>query len=198
MIIHSNIQRFEGMPFVEYQQLNGFSHSFLKYQKAGITELINPTDKMKLGSLVDALLTDGEFNFLDPQATKALAIASHIKEKFGDLIKHFKCQVSYTGDMTYNGFKMRTTGRPDWELLNEASIDLKVTAAKSAKEFLALINHMGYNNQVWNYSKLGGFKKGYIIPYSASRNCCLGVFQIPIIETNSFWERAIVEFGEAI
>lgn len=199
MITYSQIQRHENMPFESYLKLDGYSHSFLKYQKSGVTELINPTDKMKLGSLVDALLTQSDqFDFNDPQAQKAQSIASSIKDSLGASYSALKPQISYTGVASFNGFSMPVTGRLDWEITKTAVVDLKVTAAKSDREFAGLINHMGYKNQLWNYAKLGGFKRAYILAFSVPLNRCLSIVSIPLPDRNEFWEENILKFGSYV
>lgn len=162
----------------------------------GITPYFKVTDKIRLGSLVDALLTqDDKFDFSDPLAKDAMRIASHIKSVFGGMIELFKPQISYTSKLQLGAFSMNVTGRLDWELPNHAVIDLKVTGAKSDKEFTAYIDHMGYKNQLWNYAKMGGFKKAYIVAYSATSKKCLNVVSVPIEDRNEFWETSILNFG---
>jgi len=184
------------MPFDQYLALDGFSHSFLKGQRNGISPYFKVTDKIKLGSLVDALLTqDNRFDFSDPLASKAMIIAGTIKSTFAGMISNFKPQISYTSNMQLDGFNLPVKGRLDWELPNFATIDLKLTAAKNDRDFVAYINHMGYKNQLWHYSKMAGLNKGYIIPFSTTENKCLSIVGIPIGETNEFWESKIKEFG---
>jgi len=198
MIQYSNIKRIENLPFEEYKKLGGYSHSFVKYNESGVPRYIQPTDKMRLGSLVDALLTSSsEFDISDPLADHAMRIASKIKETYASMISNFKPQVSYTGTMEFAGLKMETTGRLDWELPRFNVTDLKVTGAKSDKEFRILIDYMGYENQLWNYAKLGNFSKAYILPFSVPLNKCLRIVSVPILERNKFWEDAILKFGSA-
>lgn len=196
MILYKNTQRFESIPFEQYLKLGGYSHSFLKSQKNGITPYFKMTDKIRLGSLVDALITqDDRFDFSDQLAKDAMKISNQIKDTFGGMIELFKPQISYTSILEYCGLSMKVTGRLDWELPKHAVIDLKVTGAKSDKEFAAYIDHMGYKNQLWNYAKMGGFKKAYIVAYSAVAKKCLNVVSVPIGDRNEFWESKILEFG---
>ena len=199
MINYKNTTRHENIPFEQYLKLGGYSHSFLKSQKNGITPYFKMTDKIRLGSLVDALLTqDDRFDFSDPQARGAMKIAAQIKDTFGGMIELFKPQISYTSELEYCGLTLRTTGRLDWELPKHAVIDLKVTGAKSDKEFAAYIDHMGYKNQLWNYAKMGGFKKAYIVAYSAVAKKCLNVVSVPIVDRNEFWENSVLQFGSVL
>lgn len=196
MITYKNTQRHENIPFEQYLKLGGYSHSFLKSQRNGITPYFKVTDKVRLGSLVDALLTqDDRFDFSDPLAQDAIRISRHIKDTFGGMIELFKPQISYTSTLEYMGLNLNVTGRLDWELPKFAVIDLKVTGAKSDKEFAAYIDHMGYKNQLWNYAKMAGLPKAYIIAYSVPSKRCLSVVNVPISERNEFWENAIINFG---
>lgn len=199
MITHTNTQRHENIPFEQYLKLGGFSHSFLKSQKNGISPYFKVTDKVRLGSLVDALLTqDDRFDHSDPLAPMAINIARQIKDTFGGMIELFKPQISYTSTLEFNGFYLPVTGRLDWELPKHAVVDLKVTGAKSDREFAAYIDHMGYKNQLWNYAKMGGFKKGYILAYSVPAKKCLSLVSVPIGDRNEFWEKAILDFGSIL
>ena len=196
MISYNNTQRHENIPFEQYLKLGGYSHSFLKSQRNGISPYFKVTDKVRLGSLVDALLTqDDRFDHSDQLAPMAINIARQIKDTFGGMIQLFKPQISYTSELNFNGFNLNVTGRLDWELPKHAVIDLKVTGAKSDKEFAAYIDHMGYKNQIWNYAKMGGFKKGYILAYSVPMKRCLTIKSVEIGDRNEFWESKIMEFG---
>lgn len=196
MISYNNTIRHENIPFEQYLKLGGFSHSFLKGQKNGISPFFKVTDKVRLGSLVDALLTqDDRFDFSDPLAQHAIKIARNVKDTFGGMISLFKPQISYTSEMQLDAFKMKVTGRLDWELPKQAVIDLKVTGAKSDKEFAAYIEHMGYKNQLWHYAKMANVPKAYIIAYSVTSRKCLNVVSVPIGDRNEFWENAVMEFG---
>ncbi len=196
MIQYSNIQRHENLPFEQYLKLGGYSHSFLKGQKNGISPYFNVTDKVRLGSLVDALLTqDDRFDFADPLAQKAITIARNIKDQFGGMIELFKPQASYTATATLGAFSLAVTGRLDWELPKQAVIDLKVTGAKTDKEFAAYIEHMGYKNQLWHYANLAGVKRAYILAFSIPANKCLSIVSCPVGDRNEFWEDNIVKFG---
>lgn len=196
MISYNNTQRLENIPFEQYLKLGGYSHSFLKSQKNGISEYFNVTDKVRLGSLVDALLTqDDRFDFSDPLAQQAIKIARSIKDQFGGMISLFKTQISYTSQLSLGAFSLNVTGRLDWELPKQAVIDLKVTGAKSDKEFKAYIDHMGYKNQLWNYAKMANVQRAYILAFSVPANKCLSIVSCPVGDRNEFWESKIMEFG---
>jgi hypothetical protein len=199
MIQYTNIQRRLNIPFNEYQKFNGYSHSFLKSEINGVSPEFIASEKVKLGSLVDAILTqDDKVDYADPQFNVAMKIAIEIKDKFGVMIKQFVPQVSYTAMASYGGLQMPITGRLDWELPKHAVIDLKVTGAKTDKEFATLIALMGYDNQLFNYCKMAGVTKGYLMPYSTSAKKCLSVVSVPIMDRNIFWESKILKFGKLL
>lgn len=193
MILASNIQRYEGLPFETYlSESEGYSHSFLKYQRFGIVEQKEVTDNMRVGSLVDAILTEPhKVDMRDPLYRSAKQIAYDLKNKYGDMILAFKKQVSVSGVFELNGFQLKTKGRLDFLLENVAVIDLKVTWSKNVVE---LINYMGYKNQVFGYAKLVGVAKAYIMIHSVPLKKTF-VYEIPIGDTNEFWEDAIMNFG---
>ena len=199
MIHYTQIQRHENLPFQNYLELGGYSHSFLKSQKNGITPYFKVTDKVRLGSLVDALLTqDDRFDYADPLSDKAISIASQIKHSLGASYRSLKPQISYTGIANLGAFQMKVTGRLDWEIPKHAVLDLKVTGAKSDREFAAYIDHMGYKNQLWNYAKLAGLKRAYILAFSVPANKCLSLVSVEVGDRNEFWESKIMEFGSVV
>ena len=196
MITYSNIKSLPNVPFESYLKLDGFSHSFLKREVNGVAPYMEISDKMRLGSIVDGLLMQpNQVDIKDPQYSIAVKMAIEIKQTFGDLIKNFVSQMSYTGTAEHQGFKMPVCGRLDWLLPKHAVIDLKCTGAKNDKEFIAFISHMGYHNQMFNYCGLSETKVAYIIPYSTTSKKCLSVVKIPIRPTNFFWAEKILKYG---
>ncbi len=194
MITYTNIQRHDNIPFTDYLKIGGYSHSFLKYEQNGEKTEIEVTNQMKLGSMVDAILTDAEnVDMASEFYVPGRNIARTIKKQFGEMFIHFEKQVSYTAEMEYRGFKMRTTGRLDFGLPHHAVIDLKVTKAKDVH---TLINFMGYKNQVWHYAKMYGVTKAYIMIYSIP----IQTTQIVAIDctepVNEFWAGKILKLGE--
>lgn len=196
MIWYRNIKRHLNIPFEDYLKLDGYSYSFLKREVNGVSPEFIGSDKVKLGSLVDAILTqDDRIEYDDPQFNRAMKIAVEIKDKFGSMINQFMPQVSYTAIASYNGFNLPVTGRLDWELHSHAVIDLKVTGAKTDREFTALITHMGYNHQLFNYCRMANVKSGYLMPYSTTAKKCLSIVKFEAGDTNPFWEEKIIKFG---
>lgn len=186
------------MPFDKYKTIGGYSHSFLKREVGGISPEFIQTEKVLLGSLVDSILMQpDDADISSPLWPQAVKIASAIKSTFGGLISQFKSQRSYIAAATHSGLSLRVTGRTDWEIDGHAIIDLKVTGCASDKQFRTLIKHMGYDNQQWNYSKMAGVKKAYLLPYSTSANKPLSVISLDCSsDHNQFWADKILKFGE--
>jgi len=178
---------------MEYLRLTGFSHSFLKSERSGVAADILLTENIRIGKLVDGILTDpASVDMGDPLYSIAREIVYFIEKQFGKLIKHFEPQVSYTAEMSYNGFTMFTKGRLDWLLKEQAVIDLKITRSKNVR---SVIDFMGYRNQLYHYVKLAQVEKAYLMVHS-----------IPLRKTellkvdcsgneNQFWQEKIIHFG---
>src|SRR5574343_526038 len=178
MITYSEIKRYENIPFDQYRTLGGYSFSFLKREVNGVNPEFISSDKVKLGSLVDAILMQpDEANITSPLWNDAVKIASHIRSSFGTLLPAFKSQRSYTGIISHAGLSMRVTGRTDWEIDQLAVIDLKVTSA--------------------TYDRLAGAKAAYLLPYSSVAKKPLSIVKLPITsDYNEFWASKILKFGE--
>lgn len=161
MIEYSNIKRHDNIPFDEYLKLPGHSHSSLKNMVYGIYKPVVSTDNMRLGSLVDSILTDpASANMQDQLYSDAKDVAAKIKSEFGDLLFACDKQVSYTATASHGLFEMEVKGRLDFLLNDYAVIDLKIT---KSKQFTTLINYMGYKNQLWHYARMAGVKNAYIL-----------------------------------
>lgn len=204
MLTYSNIQRFENMPFEDYLRMANnnneryYSHSFLKSEQSGTSPLFITSNNVKLGKMVDSILmSPDEVDVSAPEFSHARKIASEIKLKFGHLIKNFVPQVSYVGQLSYRGLVMNVCGRLDWELPNHSVIDLKVTEAKSDKEFAKVIEHMGYGNQMFNYRGLAGVRQSFLLPYSTTAKACLSVVKMEYSPSaEKFWTDAVIKFGK--
>lgn len=194
MIAYQNIKRHDGIEFGEYLKLPGLSHSFLKGEKHGAAKEVLITEKIIVGKIVDAILSDPQgIDMSSPYYQTAKSIAFLIQNKFGSMIKQLKSQVSYTADIVHNSFVLSTKGRLDWQLGNLSTIDLKVTYSKDVK---GLIKFMGYENQVWHYSKCSETKKAFIMIHSVPLKETF-IFEIPVsTPSNLFWETKILKFGK--
>ncbi len=193
MVTYTNVKEYKDLPFEQYVKLKGLSHSFLKREKSGIAEHVVVNEKMRLGSMVDAFLTQpDEIDFNSPLFSAGREIAITIKHQFGSVIKHLEPQISYTGTLEFNGFKIESQGRLDWLLRGHAVIDLKVTEATDLKP---LIKFMGYDNQMWHYTGFAGVPTSYILAYSTKLKKCLPLIEIPRTQRNEFWEQKILKHG---
>lgn len=193
MIHYSNIQRLDNADFSEYLNMTGLSHSFLKGEKYGNAKVVLVSNKIMVGKIVDAILSDPQgMDMSSPLYPAAKTIAYEIKNKFGSIISNLKPQVSYSADLNFQGFRLSTRARLDWLLEKFAVIDLKITFSKDIK---GLIKYMGYPNQVWHYSKCSGVEKAYIMIYSVPLDKTF-LYEIPVHQdTNQFWETKILKFG---
>lgn len=196
MITYSDINKYDNISFEEYLKLGKdyYSHSFLKRERNGIVEPLKITDNIRIGSLVDSIITEPEkADIRSDLYPFAKDISDKIKSEFGSLISYFKKQLSYTGIATYESFNMPVIGRLDFLLEKQAVIDLKVTKSKNIPE---LINFMGYKNQLWHYAKLSGVNKAYLLVYSIPNKRTECHFVSVCSDYNEFWADKIINFGK--
>jgi hypothetical protein len=193
MIQYTDIVRYDNLSFEDYLKLNGHSHSFLKANIQGVRKFIDVTDNMRVGSMVDAILTEpAKADMSSELYPHCKAIAFELKKMFGDVMMACKKQISYTANATFNGLSIPTTGRLDFLLENAAVIDLKITQSKDVD---ALIKYMGYENQVWHYSKMAKVSKAYLIMYSVPLKKVIVKFIDASSDMNEFWVNKIIDFG---
>lgn len=200
-IDYTNIKRHDNLEFDNYLKLEGLSHSYLKMVRDGIKEDMIVTQKMRLGSLVDDIMTNPKkANMSHENFQKALRISQVINEKFGDNIKFMTPQVSFEGDVTFNGLTIHSTGRLDWLLGRHAVLDLKVThEAKTNLDFINLIEWMGYDNQLRHYGRFAKVRKHFILIYSTkiqdARLFSRLDSQQDIDKADEWWANKISEHG---
>jgi len=195
MIEVSNVKRQDNVPFEQYLIQEGYSHSFLKYQRYGILEPKEVTSNMRIGSLVDGIITEPDkVSYKDPLYSFAKNIVSDLKAKYGDMIKLFDKQVSYSATFKLGEFVLLVKGRLDFLLDKEAVIDLKITFSK---DVVGLIDYFGYKNQVWGYAKMAGVPKSYIMIYSVPLRKSF-IYEVNIGQDNYFWEEQILNFGNVV
>jgi len=195
MIKYTNIKCFENIPFEEYLKLEGYSHSFLKSNLNGSKQFFNVTDKVRIGSLVDNILTEPEkADMSSEHYPAAKAIAYEIKKLFGDLIATAQKQLSYTAVLEMAGLSMLTTGRLDFLIPGFAVVDLKITNEKNVDN---LIEYMGYHNQLWHYSRLAKVKKAFLLFYCVPLKTVIVRAVDVTNEENGFWINKVIDFGTA-
>lgn len=199
MITCHTVQRITGLDFQNYLLLPQYSHSYLKSERHGFSTFKRASTKMKLGSLVDAIRTDGEVNMVDPLYPAAKIIASALKKEFGWALTRMHKQVSYTGIMQYHAghdvvFQLPVKGRPDFEEPKTFIIDLKVTDEVDVDR---VIQFLGYPNQQFGYGKLSGCPVAYLLFYRKKKMDTV-LRKIQIGDTNRFWQEKIIKFGKAV
>lgn len=173
----------------------GYSQSFLKTEQNGIAPGITITDNMKLGSMVDSILTEPyKVDVKSPFYNPGRQIAVLIKNDFGPFINRFEKQVSYTATACYEGWEMAVRGRLDFGIPNRAVLDLKVTKDTSPDNVYSLIKHMGYDNQLYSYCKFYGVKQAYLIIHFVKYKITK-LYSIDVTGRNEFWEDKIIKFG---
>jgi hypothetical protein len=196
MINYSDIVKYDNISFEDYLKLGKdfYSHSFLKRERNGIVEPLKITDNIRIGSLVDSIITEPQKADLTSELYPfAKDISDRIKSEFGSLISYFKKQLSYTGIASFADFKLPVIGRLDFLLESQAVIDLKVTKSKNIPE---LIYFMGYKNQLWHYARLSGVNKAYLLVYSIPNKRTECHFVDVSSNYNEFWADKIIDFGK--
>lgn len=175
----------EGVPFDDYLKLPGISYSTIKNNGTRI----DPTNKMKFGSLVDAYIFEphtytGEYyNLVRPIAEKVVSV-------LGPLIKHGRRQIVVMCTMVYKGLYMYYKGRVDLEA-GGLVIDHKV----SEMNILAAINHFGYNHQVNGYAIPLGSKGGLIFSVHPKTHA----IQLQAIQNSLiWWQQQVLKYGKPI
>lgn len=208
MINFTDIQQHLNVPFEVYQKLPGYSTSFLKNEKNGVKPDFVMTDKVRLGSLVDSILTEpGKADMSSPLYPQAKKIAWELKKMYPEIVAVLVPQVSYTGVADYCGFKMPVRGRLDYLLPivgdgstgdgstgNLAVVDLKVTFSTEA-QIKTLIGYMQYDEQMFLYCNFAQVKLAYLMFYSVPNKKCI-LEKIIMPDTSLWWEQKIMNFGK--
>ena len=197
MLKFTNTKRIESVDFEEYLKVKAFSNSFLKSEQGGISPLFIASDKVRLGSMVDGILTEPETVDITSEfypIAKEIAVA--ISNKFGaESWNYLESQISFTVTMEAFGVAMLMKGRLDKYGLNRVW-DLKVTHVKEA-QIDALIEFMGYANQMWLYSKgMGTTEDAVLIFYSVPDKKVIYRFIDISSDSNEFFESKMLKFGK--
>jgi hypothetical protein len=193
MITFSNVQTYKDLPFDQYLQLPGYSHSWLKSERNGHAMPFTPSAKVYFGSLVDDLLTDpSSADVSHPDFNEALEAANNIRNFCG---QHFfdaaEKQISFTATMHWGQFSMPVKGRIDF--MSTYIFDVKVTNEPEEK-LNDLIYFMGYPNQMFLYAKALGFNKAVLVFYIRRKKKVV-LKPINLLDSNKFFENKIIKFG---
>jgi len=192
----NNVERLDAVDFDKYLQIDATSNSFLKSEQGGIAPEFIASDKVKLGSMVDGILTEAHTVDMTSEFYRpAKAIAAGIVKEFGlDAWEMLESQVSFVADMEAMGLKMRIKGRLDKFGLGRVW-DLKITHVKGS-QIPVLIDFMGYRNQMWLYSKAMRCRKpACLIFYSVPDEKVYYHFVDVSSDENSFFSNKILKFG---
>lgn len=197
MIKISDIVRYDGLSFTDYQQLRGYSFSWLKRARSGIVEPIKRTPKVLLGTMVDSLLTGvGDVDISDPLYPTAKHIAHVLRTRFGGILPYLISQVSYTAVFEHRGFYLEVKGRPDFLFTSRFIIDLKVSSASNTEN---VIEFMRYEDQQFGYAKMAEVNASYLLCYRNVKKIPEidrpYIKHLPIGDSNLWWENKILEYG---
>lgn len=131
------------------------------YSYSGISSngfVIEPTEKMKLGTKVHSYLLDPKnYDFTDFNLVRPLATA--VQNTLGLLLKHAFPEVTLTAHFKEEGFMLPYKGRADILIPNRMIIDLKVSELEMERG----IKHFGRDYQVTGYCLGADVPLGIII-----------------------------------
>lgn len=155
--------------FEEYLSIAAVSNSYLKSNINGVVPEFIGSEKVELGSMVDAILTDANASKTIDRNHKlykqARDIAAFITAKFGVILAKCNKQVAITATIHYNEWSLEMKTLIDFVIPTKATIELKVTATKLC-HIEALIEFMGYENQVYIEKTLAGLPDAFLLIYS--------------------------------
>jgi len=166
MITFTNHKVLPEMEFGQYLSSPGYSNSFFKYNINGVMPTIDETPKMRLGSMVDAIITGGK-SFPPNSASfqQAKRIAMYMLDKMPYLYQ-LKKQVGVTATAEYSGFTIHVKSLVDFVLPRIATVEMKVCGIKS-KDAEKHIEYMGYDNQCYIERSCANVPKSYLLIYCA-------------------------------
>ncbi len=174
---YTNIHKYPNLTFPQYLAIKEVhfnqtgnvlhSHSSLKNMRDGVAQPYRTaTPKMQIGTLVDEILTgSADFNHPDYKTAKDIALA--LRSRFGFAFDRMEKQVSYTATIEHDGLKLDVMGRPDYVLVKNAIIDLKISQVRTRQEASNIADHFGYDNALWHYGQMSGASKYYLLVYCA-------------------------------
>ncbi len=183
-----NIVHVGEIKFTDYLKIKLNSHSSLKYGG----QIIVPSQKMQLGTLVDGILTQKErVDENDMQYNYAKKIAATLLAQY-PIIDRCQKQYAITGTLTDGYMQLHVKGLIDLYLSKFAIFDIKITEAKLA-DYEKVISHMGYDNQMWLYSMLSGLKPALIVYSTSEKKARL--FPREVKKENEFFRNAMYANG---
>lgn len=196
MIELRNIKEIRGESFKDYLAIKAYSNSFLKAEVNGVAPEFKGSDKVRLGSMVDEILTEPDkVDMTSDLYQVAKPMATAILKEFGyDIWTRLESQLSFIAEMHMTGLVMPIKGRLDKFGLNRVW-DLKVSHVKE-KQLDSLIQHMGYKNQMWLYSKAMRVEQAILIFYLVPEKKVVFKTIDTSSNHNKFFESKILKFGK--
>ena len=197
-MVYTDIQKIKPESFQDYLDIDRHSFHSLLYADRPFSGV---TNKMKIGKLVDAILTKqppptGYHSDEDYSAAKS--IAKEISDKFGDsIIKNVECQAAFIGTINDGVFKLPVKGILVWYLEKKCVIDLKVTfnKVKDRNEALSFIRYMKYDYQIFNYMNLGECGMAYIMLHSVPNKKTFFFSVSDFQDAESWWLEQVLKYG---
>ena len=183
MITVTDRHFYENVPFEQYTGLPGFSFSSIKSDFIPI----EPTKKMRFGSLVDTFLSNPAA-YDGTMADLVRPIALEVKRFLGAGWACCKAQMSATANFTVDGLTMPHRGRPDFLIPNQLIIDLKVSELPIVKA----IEIFRYDWQQGGYCLDFDVKKAIILSIHPKTK---KITTAPIVPVYDWWEHQVKRFG---
>lgn len=194
-----NQEILKDIPFDQYLNLPGYSYSFLKREVNGTLPAFHSTDKVRIGSIVDDLLTNPEGADVDTELYPiGKKIANFLKDFIGEnALETLGRQLSIKGEIENEGLVMPVKGRLDLFGLGRV-IDLKVTDVREA-DLNSLTFYMGYDKQMYNYCNLSGVDQATLIFYTKKTDKII-LRNLDFSKGNErcfkFWNEKSLKFGK--
>jgi hypothetical protein len=192
-MIVQNRQIWANVPFDEYLQMGGWSHSRINAEGKDVKIA---TPKMLLGTDVDNYLTSPEqYHHENIEIVKPLALA--LKRKIGDLWKSAFKQPVVRCQFVSGGLVLEYLGRCDMLIPDILEIDFKVSSVPLAVS----IPRFGYDNQQNGYIAGFGVKAGMIMRIDpklkrGQTEHEIEIYTVPINTT--WWDYQIARFGKPV
>jgi hypothetical protein len=166
----------------------GISYSSVKAATRG---RVDPTDKMRFGSLVDTYLFEpAKYNGEQYELVRPVAQAA--VQQLGQALRHARRQLVVSCTMICEGLYLKYKGRVDMTICSQHPVvlDFKV----SDMPLLAAIKHFGYNHQV----------NGYAIPLQAKTSIIFSISpkppykpqMMPIPNSLIYWRQVVKQYGK--
>jgi hypothetical protein len=176
------IKKYTSINFLDYLNFQGHSFSSLKNEG----KKFEPTEKMKLGSAVDAALFTPE-NYDGSFKEVVMPLIYELKKNFGNALSLGNSQVSITANFEHEDLLMNWKGRPDL-IIGDLIVDLKV----SELPIIKAIQYFRYDWQLTGYMAGSGCTRALICSIHPKTK---KITMIPIPPVYDWWEYQIKKHG---